>query len=178
MPDAPTFNTTTGEGCPPCQNLSKTGWGVQFLLFLIGGFIAFGVGCLLAPLIVTQPSALPPTVPAARTSFASPSPTTAVPYTPTPDPFAPTATPTILLVMEVTQTPEPTATLSPYEATLQAGQATATALAMPRTCERTTVTPGTPEVCYWEPVLPTPSPMPTLPPCVTPVPAMRCLKES
>ena len=177
MPDAPTFDTTTGEQCR-CQNLSKTGWGVQSLLFLGGLSILCGMGYLLVQLMPLQPSALPPTAPAARTSFASPSPSTAVPYTATPDPFAPTATPAILLVMEVTQTPEPTATLTPYEATLRAGQATATALAMPLTCERTTVTPGTPKPCYWMPVLPTPSPIPTLVTCETPIPLARCLKES
>lgn len=176
MPDAPTFDTTTGEQCR-CQNLSKTGWGVQSLLFLGGLSILCGMGYLLTQLMPLQPSALPPTAPAARTSFASPFPTETPSPSPTPDPFAPTSTPVILLVIEVTPTKEPTPTLVPAEATLRAGQATATAAAMPITCERTTVTPGTPEVCFWMSVLPTPSPMPTLPPCETPVPAMRCLKE-
>ena len=178
MPDAPTFNTDTGEGCPPCQNLSKTGWGVQSLLLLIGSCVLIGVGYLLVQLMPLPTSALPPTAPVSRSSFASPFPSTAVPSTPTPDPFAPTATPDIQLVMEVTRTPIPTPTLSPYEATLQAGQATATAMAAPISCERTTVTPGERKTCFWEVVLPLPTPMPTYPPCETPVPAMRCMKEA
>lgn len=170
-----TFCTQCGDVCP-CQNHKRSGLLVPFLLVSLGLFVLFGMAYSLTQLMPTPTPALPPTAPAARTSFASPSPTTAVPSSPTPDPFAPTSTPAILLVMEVTQTPTPTPTLSPYEATLRAGQATATALAMPLTCERTTVTPGTPKPCYWMPVLPTPSPIPTLPPCETPVPAMRCLK--
>lgn len=105
-------------------------------------------------------------------------PTTIAPSpSPTPDPFAPTPTPVILLVMDVTMTPTPSPTLTPHEATLRAGQATATAAAAPVTCERTTVTPGTPRVCFWEVVLPSPTALPTYPPCETPIPGMRCLKQ-
>ena len=175
MPNAPTFCTKCGEPAP-CLSQKRIGWGVQSLLFLGGLSILFGMGYLLVQLMPPPLSALPPTAPAARTSFASPLPPTLTP-SPTADPFAPTSTPAILLVMEVTVTPTPSPTLTPYEATLRAGQATATAAAMPMTCERTTVTPGTPEVCYWRVPLPSPTVMPTLPPCVTPIPGMRCMKE-
>lgn len=83
----------------------------------------------------------------------------------------------VMWVIAVTPTKEPTPTLTPYEATLRAGQATATALAAPVSCERTTVVPGETRVCYWMAVLPTPTAVPTLPPCQTPVPLQRCLKE-
>lgn len=177
MPDAPTFNRDTGEQCQ-CLSQSKTGWGVQSLLLLIGLSVLAGTGYLLWSLTTPQSAALPPTAPVARTSSARPSPATTTPEpTSTPDPFASTVTPAIQLVMEVTRTPVPTATLTPPEATLRAGQATATAMAMPITCERTTVTPGERKTCFWEVVLPSPTPMPTYPPCETPVPGMRCQKE-
>lgn len=79
-----------------------------------------------------------------------------------------------MTVFVTTPTPEPTATLTAFQA-----QATATLkLTTPQPCAETTVTPGTPEVCFW----PTPIPMPTALPayqvCVTPVPGARCVKES
>jgi len=83
----------------------------------------------------------------------------------------------VLLVMEVTRTPSPTPTLTPYEATLRAGQATATAEAYPRSCPKTTVVPGQQKQCYWPTPMPMPTELPTYPPCVTPLPGATCMKE-
>ena len=177
-----TFCTTCGNPAP-CLSQSRGGWRTltRYLLLLIGGVLCIGTWALAqAAFTTTLTPASPTTASVIAFTPASPSPTipsTAVPFSPTPDPFAPTSTPMVLWVIAVTPTKEPTPTLTPYEATLRAGQATATARAAPVTCERTTVTPGTPRVCFWEVVLPSPTALPTYPPCETPVPAMRCLKE-
>lgn len=181
---APTFCTVCGNPSP-CVSQKTAGWTRPLL---IGGLLvtAFLASLTIAFIWMPAPALLPTTPVAALGTAASPqtemvttSPSriTAVPFSPTPDPFAPTSTPMVLWVIAVTPTKEPTPTLTPYEATLRAGQATATARAAPVTCERTTVTPGTPRVCFWEVVLPSPTALPTYPPCETPVPAMRCLKE-
>ena len=174
---AQTFNRDTGEPCPcpPCLSQKRTGWGVQSLLLLIGGFIAYGVGSLLSPLIVTPPSALPPTAPAARTSFASPSPTTAVPSpSPTLNPLIP---PTYQVVVVTTLTPIPTATMTTFQTQATAVIQTQVAGMVPQPCEQTTVTPGTPEICFWIQATKTPIPTPTYRTCETPVPGAYCMKQ-
>lgn len=175
-----TFCTTCGNPAP-CLSQRPTGLTASSLLLAIGAScIATWVWLTLFSTLLPTP-ALPPTPSAVAFTPATPSiplSTTAPSPSSTPDPFAPTPTPAILLVIEVTITPTPSPTLTPYEATLRAGQATATALAAPVSCERTTVTPGETRVCYWMAVLPTPTLIPTLPPCQTPVPLMRCLKVS
>lgn len=168
---APTFNTQTGEPCP-CLSEKPTG-ALSFLLHMVGVLVLAGVGSLLVNSMLTPTPALPPTAPVT----VSPSPTTAVPFSPTPDPWAPTPTPLVMLVIEITRTPVPTPTLTPPEATIQAAQATATAIAAPITCERTVVKPGESKTCFWAAVLPSPTVIPTLPPCETPIPLMRCEKK-
>lgn len=158
-----------------CPNHSTKSSIPRALLTSIGTLLLVGMGFVMGGITPAQLPVSPTTTPAKSLSYATPSPILSP--SPTPDPFAPTSTPVILLMMEVTRTPIPTATLTPPEATLQAGQATATARAAPITCERTTVTPGESKMCFWEVVLPSPTPLPTYPPCETPVPAMRCEKE-
>lgn len=175
MPDAPTFNTQTAEQCQ-CQNLSKTGWGVQSLLLLIGLSVAAGMGYLTMSLMPPPPSALPPTAPVARTSFASPSPTTAVPSpSPTLNPLIP---PTYQVVVVTTLTPIPTATMTTFQTQATAVIQTQVAGMVPQPCEQTTVTPGTPEICFWIQATKTPIPTPTYQTCSTPVPGAYCRKES
>lgn len=174
MPDASTFNTDTGEPCK-CVSQSKTGWGVQSLLLLIGLSVLAGVAYLLTQLMSPQNAALPPTAPVSKSSFASPSPSTAVP--------SPTATlnpliePTYMTVFVTTPTPSPTATMTPREARAEADKATKIAAAMPPACPEATVTPGTPVLCYWPTPRPSPQPTPNYQTCSTPVPAQYCLKK-
>ena len=175
MPDAPTFNRDTGEPCK-CLSQKQTGWGVQSLLLLIGLSVLFGTGYSLTQLMPTPPSALPPTAPAARTSFASPSPTTAVPSpSPTLNPLIP---PTYQVVVVTTLTPIPTATMTTFQTQATAVIQTQVAGMVPQPCEQTTVTPGTPEICFWIQATKTPIPTPTYQTCSTPVPGAYCRKES
>lgn len=174
MPDAPTFDTTTGEQCR-CQNLSKTGWGVQSLLFLGGLSILCGMGYLLTQLMPLQPSALPPTAPVARTSFASPLPTETPSPSPTVNPLIP---PTYAIVVPVTFTPVPTATMTSFQAQSTAITMTQVAGKLPKSCPETTPIPGAENICYWPVNTPTPIPTPTYKPCGTPLPGAFCKKES
>lgn len=175
MPDAPTFNRDTGEPCK-CLSQSKTVWGVQSLLLLTGLSVLFGTGYSLTQLMPPQPSALLPTAPAARTSFASPSPTTAVPSpSPTLNPLIP---PTYQVVVVTTLTPIPTATMTAFQTQATAVIQTQVAGLVPQPCEQTTVTPGTPEICFWIQATKTPIPTPTYQTCSTPVPGAYCRKES
>lgn len=174
MPDAPTFDTTTGEQCR-CQNLSKTGWGVQSLLFLGGLSILCGMGYLLTQLMPLQPSALPPTAPVARTSFASPLPTETPSPSPTVNPLIP---PTYAIVVMVTLTPSPTATITAAEWQRTVIASTATAEARPMPCDLTTVEAGERKTCFWPTEIPSVTPQPNIPAlCVTPLPATYCTKE-
>lgn len=172
MPDVPTFNTTTGEQCPLCLSQSKTGWGVQSLLLLIGLSVLGGVGYLLTQLTTHQNAALPPTAPVSRSSFASPFPTTVDP-SPTANPLIP---PTYAIVVPVTFTPVPTATMTSFQAQSTAVMMTAEAGKVPKACPETTVVPGTPVICYWPVKTPTPIPTPTYKPCATPLPGAFCKK--
>lgn len=171
MRDAPTFDTTTGEPCP-CVSHQSSHRGVQFLLYLVTALIAGGMVLLLVPLMTPSP-VLPAPTPQSRSAAAIPSPTTAAP-SPSPNPLI---VPTYMTVFVTTPTPAPTATMTSYQEQATAIVMTQVADKVPKPCTETTVTPGTPRICYWATEVPTAVPTPEYRICATPLPSAYCLKE-
>ncbi|MGE0545334.1 MAG: hypothetical protein AB7R89_34680 [Dehalococcoidia bacterium] len=97
---------------------------------------------------------------------------------PSPDPLGTMVAMPVYLA-EVTPTPYPTlpSATATYEALMQAARdanATATAAARPRSCYESIPSQNT--VCFWpSPTATMPPPLPTLPPCLTPVVGELCL---
>ena len=87
------------------------------------------------------------------------------------------AIPVYLAEVTPTAIPTPLPATATYEAVMKAARdanATATAAARPRSCYETL--PGQDTVCFWpSPTATMPPPLPTLPPCGTPIPGELCL---
>lgn len=68
--------------------------------------------------------------------------------------------------------------MTTYETQATAAVQTRVAALAPQPCETTTVTPGTPEICFWIQATNTPIPTPDYQTCSTPVPGAYCRKET
>ena len=174
MSHAPTFDRNTAEPCR-CVSQHRSLWGVQALLFLIGVSVVAGVVFLMAGITPISAPVLPSTPSVARSWSVSPSPTTAVLSSPTPNPLIP---PTYQIVIVTTPTPAPTATMTAYQQLATAVVMTQVAGKVPQDCGLTTVTAEESRICYWPTETPTPPPTPAYQTCSTPVPGAYCLKEA